>query len=192
MTRSTPQGSLELFSAAILKQPKSPTTVFLRRFDIIVAGDSMKRMRHVLCWLFLLAGPAGFRCAAQAQANPQTPVSQASSAAVQQIPVMDGGAGPCSLELTVTTADGRPADGATIKVHIAYRFGGLHRLDLTAGANADGKVRFIGLPSQVHQPPLEFQASKGLLVGMVAYDPVEECQAKHGLMLDRPKPPPSK
>ncbi len=152
----------------------------------------MNRIRYVLCWLSLLAVPGGFRCAAQAQSNPQAAVSQASPAAVQQMPVMDGGAGPCSLELTVTTADGKPVYDATVKVHIAYRFAGFHRLDLAAGTNADGKVKFIGLPSRVHRPPLEFQASKDLLVGMVTYDPSEVCQAKHDTVLDRPKPPQSK
>jgi hypothetical protein len=151
----------------------------------------MNRTRHVLCWLFLLAGPVGFLCATQAQSNQQTAVSQLSPAAVQKMPVMDGGAGPCSLELRATTADGKPVYAATIKVHIAYGYAGFRRLDLEAGTNADGKVKFIGLPSRVHRPPLEFQASKDQLVGMVTYDPDEECQAKHDLVLDKPKPAPS-
>jgi hypothetical protein len=151
----------------------------------------MNKIRNVLCWLFLFAGLAGFRCAAQSPANPQTPVAQASSAAAQPIPVVDGSAGPCSLELTVTTADGKPAPGATIKVHIAYRLGGFHRLDLQAGTNAEGKAKFIGLPSSVHQPPLEFQASKDQLVGTATYDPAVECQAKHVVIVDKPKPPSS-
>jgi hypothetical protein len=151
----------------------------------------MNNIRYVFCWLFLLAGAAGFRCAAQTPANPQTPVAQASPAAAQPITVVDGSAGPCSLELTVTTADGKPAAGATIKVHIAYRFGGFHRLDLQAGTNAEGKAKFIGLPSSVHLPPLEFQASKDQLVGITTYDPVAECQAKHVIIVDKPKPPSS-
>jgi hypothetical protein len=43
----------------------------------------------------------------------------------------------------------------------------------------------------VRRPPLEFQASKDQLVGMATYDPTEECGAKHALVLDRPKSPPS-
>lgn len=151
----------------------------------------MNKMRYALCCIFLLAGLAVFQCSAQAPANPQTAVPPTSPAAAQKIPVIDGGVGPCSLELTVTTTDGKPADGATIKVHIAYRLGGFHRLDLTAGANADGKVRFIGLPSSVHRPPLEFHASKDLLVGMATYDPESECNSKRDLILDKPKPSPS-
>jgi hypothetical protein len=100
---------------------------------------------------------------------------------------MDGGAGPCSVELTVTGADGKPVYAAKIKVHIAYGFGGMRRLDLEAGTNSDGKVKFSGLPVRVHRPPLEFQASKAELVGVATYDPSAECNAKQGIALSAPK-----
>jgi hypothetical protein len=100
---------------------------------------------------------------------------------------MDGAAGPCSLELTVTAADGKPAYAATVKVHIEYGFGGFHKLDLEAGTNADGKVRFSGLPARVHRPPLEFHALKDALEGTATYDPSAECQAKHDITLQRVK-----
>ncbi len=96
---------------------------------------------------------------------------------------MDGGAGPCSLELTVMGADGKPVYAATVKVHIAYGFAGAHRLDLQAGTNSDGKVKFTGLPTRVHRPPLEFDASKDDLSGTATYDPSAECQAKHDITL---------
>ena len=105
---------------------------------------------------------------------------------------MDGAAGPCSLELTVTTSDAKPVYAATVKVHIAYGFAGLHKLDLEAGTNSDGKVKFIGLPSRVHRPPLEFQASKDRLAGTATYNPDAECQAKHDIILETPKPPANK
>src|SRR6266853_3407238 len=78
----------------------------------------------------------------------------------EKVPVMNGGAGPCSLELTLIGADGKPVYAATLKVHIAYGFGGIRRLDLEAGTNSEGKVKFTGLPARVHRPPLEFRASK--------------------------------
>ena len=59
---------------------------------------------------------------------------------------MDGGAGPCLLDLRVTGTDAKPVHAATIKIHIAYGFGGIRRLDLEAGTNSDGKVKFTGLP----------------------------------------------
>jgi hypothetical protein len=148
-------------------------------------------MKNILWCLFLLSGPAIFLCATQAGASPQTEASQSGRVAqtAQTMPVMDGGAGPCSLELTVTTVDGAPVYDATIKVHIAYGFAGVRRLDLQAGTNTDGKVKFIGLPSRVHQPPIEFQASKNQYVGMVTYDPEGECQATHYLVLNKAQTP---
>jgi hypothetical protein len=103
------------------------------------------------------------------------------------VPVMDGGAGPCSLALTVNGPDGKPVYDATVKVHIAYGFAGARKLDLQAGTNADGKLKFTGLPSRVHRPPLEFQASKGELQTTLDYDPTAECAATHEITLQKPK-----
>ena len=108
-----------------------------------------------------------------------------------EVPVIDGGAGPCVLELTVTTVDDKPVYDAKVRVHIAYRFGGFHKLDLEAATNAEGKVKFTGLPARVRRPPLEFQASKEPLVGVLTYDPATECQARHNITLAKPKPTPA-
>ena len=99
---------------------------------------------------------------------------------------MDGGAGPCSLDLTVLGPDGKPVYAATVKVHIAYGFGGFHKLDLQAGTNEDGKVRFTGLPDRVKRPPLEFLVSKDALEAVATDDPSAECQAKHEVRLEKP------
>jgi hypothetical protein len=130
-------------------------------------ADGMTSTRRILCYLFLVARLAH---------------------SAQDVPVMDGGAGPCSLEVLVTTADGNPVQAATVKVHIAYGFAGIRRLDLEAGTNAEGKLKFIGLPSRVHRPPLEFHASKGRLAGLATYNPAAECQAKHQIVLNTPPP----
>ena len=89
----------------------------------------------------------------------------------EKVPIIEGGAGPCSLELTVVGADGKPVYAATVKVHIAYGFGGMRKLDLEAGTNSDGKVKFAGIPARVQRPPLEFQASKDEFKGIAAFDP---------------------
>jgi hypothetical protein len=124
-------------------------------------------------------------CAAgSAQSNPQATPAHAPAAA-QAVPAIDGGAGPCSVEFTVTTADGKPAGAATVKVHIAYGFGGFHRLDLQAGTNSDGKVKFTGLPSRVRRSLLEFEASKDQGVGTATYDPATECQGKREIKLGK-------
>ena len=99
-----------------------------------------------------------------------------------QIPVMDGGAGHCSLLLTAT-ADGKPVPAADVKVHIEYGFGGFHRLDLEAYTNDAGMLKFTGIPAKVRRPPLEFRASRDQLSGIATWDPANECEARHDLAL---------
>src|SRR5437899_2690153 len=65
------------------------------------------------------------------------------------VPVIDGGVGPCALDLTVTDAEGKPVYAANVKVHITYGFAGIRKLDLEAGTNAQGRVKFQGLPIKV-------------------------------------------
>jgi hypothetical protein len=134
----------------------------------------MNRLFRVLCSIVVatpLLSPA------------QTPAPN------EKVPVMDGGAGPCSLDLTVRGADDKPIYAATVKVHIKYGFGGMRKLDLEAGTNADGKVKFAGLPDRVQRPPLEFQASKDELAGDATFDPSAECQAKRDITLEKSKAP---
>jgi len=119
-------------------------------------------------------------------------LSRAQSPATQEtVPVIQGGAGPCSLELTVRGADGKPVYAATVKVHVKYGFGGTRRLDLEAGTNSEGKVKLAGLPARVQRPPLEFHASKDEFTGVATFDPSNECQAKREIALEKPKAPDS-
>src|SRR5205823_1708734 len=146
----------------------------------------MNRAAGVLCFVLI----ALFACA-QAQSNQdpsagQKPPAQSDSS---KVPVIDGGIGPCSLELTVSGTDAKPVYNATVKVHITYGFGGFHHLDLQAGTSSDGKVKFMGMPAKVHNPPLQFDATQDALEGSVNYDPATECHAKHEVKLDKPKPP---
>ena len=106
----------------------------------------------------------------------------------EQVPVIDGAAGPCSIALTVRGADTNPVYDATVKVHIAYGFGGFRKLDLQAGTNSDGKVKFIGLPARVQRPPLEFRGSKDDLTGIATFDPSSDCQVTRDIILEKPKP----
>ena len=123
-----------------------------------------------------------------AQSTPQGSSIPASppAAAAEKVPVIDGGAGPCSLELSVT-ADTKPVPAANVKVHIAYGFAGVRKLDLDAYTNNEGKLKFTGLPARVKRPPLEFRATKDKLEGIAVYDPESECDAKHELTLVRQK-----
>lgn len=137
----------------------------------------------VLCWILLAAGFASAQ--SSYQNSRAVPIQQNA----EKIPIIDGGAGPCSLELTVLGHNGNPLYGATVKVHIAYGFAGAHRLDLQAGTNSDGKVKFTGLPARVHRPPLEFHAANDAFEGIATYDPAAECQAKHEVTLEKPTTP---
>jgi hypothetical protein len=132
----------------------------------------MNRMHRVVCSI-LVAGPLLSRA--------QSPAPN------EKVPVIQGGAGPCSLELTVRGADGKPVYAATVKVHIAYGFAGMRKLDLEAGTNSDGKVKFAGLPARVQRPPLEFHGSKDEFEGVAAFDPSTECQGKHDITLEKSK-----
>jgi hypothetical protein len=137
---------------------------------------------------------AGFLClalialAAGAQTPPNPNSSTEKPPASSQIPAIDGAVGPCSLELSVSGADSKPVYNATVKVHITYGMGGFHHLDLQAGTNSDGKVKFTGIPIKVHRPPLEFDAVKDQLEGSLNYDPASECHAQHDIKLEKPKP----
>jgi hypothetical protein len=125
--------------------------------------------------------------------QPTSPLPQPSPAPspTQQIPTIDGGVGQCSVDLTVTDGQGKGVYAATVKVHIAYGFGGIRKLDLEVGTNSDGKVRFTGLPIKIHNPPLEFHASKDDLTGLATVNPATECQARHDVTLEKVKPPAS-
>ena len=95
-----------------------------------------------------------------------------------QVPVMDGEAGPCSVAFTVTDANGAPVYDARIKVHIAYGFAGVRKLDLEAATNVDGKTQFKGLPEKVKGGTLIFHASQGKRDGSAVYDPAKNCNGQ--------------
>ena len=121
----------------------------------------------------------------------QTSSTEPSTSEAHKVPVIDGAAGSCSMDLTVT-ADGKPVYAATVKVHIAYGFGSMRKLDLEASTNVDGKVKFTGIPSKVRRSTLEFEATKDQLTGTLSYDPGSECQAKHEIVLAKPSSQPAK
>jgi hypothetical protein len=131
------------------------------------------------------APPPPAQTAPQSQSSPPNPAQAAPSPDPY---LMDGSAGPCSVELSVTDAAGKPISSALISVHVAYGFGGFHKLDMSVYSGPEGKAKFIGLPIKVKNPPLEFHASKDKLVGVATMNPATECQAKHDIVMDVAKP----
>lgn len=146
-------------------------SVQFKRARIIM---DMKRMPTIIC--FILAALVPLFSEAQTQSKDE------------QVPVIQGGAGRCSLEVTVLDADRKPVYAATVKVHVAYGFGGMRRLDLEAGTNSAGRVKFAGIPARVQRPPLEFRATKDDLEGVATFDPSTECHAIRDISIAKPKP----
>ena len=103
------------------------------------------------------------------------------------VPVIDGGIGPCSADLTITDASGAPVYAAKVSVHIAYGFMNVRKLDLELGTNTDGKARFTGLPSRIKHG-IYFRASEGDRAGEAFDDPANTCQAKFTITLQKKSP----
>jgi hypothetical protein len=82
---------------------------------------------------------------------------------------------PCSIAFTVSDVKGAPVYDARIRVHIAYGFAGVRRLDLEAATNVDGKTQFKGLPEKVKGGTLIFRGSQGKRDGSAIYDPAKNC-----------------
>src|ERR1700722_3544629 len=150
----------------------------------------MNRTLPVICGILLIVPTFGLLSNAQTPSTQQTaPASpSATGQAPQPIPVMDGEAGACTLALTITTGRGIPVYAAIIRVHLAYGFAGIRKLDLQAGTNWEGKVRFVGLPSKIRGAPVEFRATKDQLAGIALFDPQLECQGRHDILIDTPQP----
>ena len=144
--------------------------IFFRSRNVILSAAAM------LAAVFFLVTPA-------VQAQTSADSQQAKDA--KQVPVIDGGAGPCSAAFTVTDDKGKPAYAAAIKVHIAYGFMGSHRLDLQASTNFDGKAKFTGLPVKVKGNTLNFQASLNGLAGAAIVNPAKDCAATVGIALSK-------
>lgn len=100
------------------------------------------------------------------------------------VPVVDGGVGSCSADFTITDSEKKPVYAAKIKVHIAYGFASVRKLDLEVGTNADGKARFTGLPNRLKRP-LTFTASEGDRTAEVTDDIEETCQGQFTLPLQK-------
>jgi hypothetical protein len=114
-------------------------------------------------------------------AQAQTPTAPPDS---KTIPVIDGDAGPCSAEFTVTDNAGAPVYAATITVHIAYGFMYLRKLDLQVGTSSTGQARFTGLPDRTKQG-LFFRASEGSREGTAFVDSAKTCKATLTITLEK-------
>jgi hypothetical protein len=104
------------------------------------------------------------------------------AADTQEIPVVNAGLGPCSVDFTVEDGSHKPLYDAKINVTIRYGFLSKRRTDLEVGTNGDGKARFEGLPSKVKKA-LEFRVHHGQLTKTISHDPADRCQASYTVVL---------
>ena len=139
-------------------------------------------MKPALAFVFRVAG-----IAILALLTGRASFSQQQPAADQQkVPSLNGGAGPCSVDFTISDPNGKPLLDAKVRVHISYGFLGKRTLDLEIGTNTAGKARLEGLPSKIHEAAY-FQVSQGELEGSALFDPEANCHAQHDIMLQKPQ-----
>jgi hypothetical protein len=98
------------------------------------------------------------------------------------VPVVDGGVGPCRADFTVKDGAGKPIYNANIKVTLKYGLFNKRRTELEVGTNSDGKARIIGLPDSPKKP-LEFQIKSGTVSKSVEDDPSTNCNAVYEVTL---------
>jgi len=99
-----------------------------------------------------------------------------------EVPVVDGGIGPCRADFTVKDEAGKPIYDAKIKVTLRYGIFNKRKMDLEIGTNSDGKARIIGLPDSPKKP-LEFQIKSGTVSKSVEDDPSANCMAVYEVTL---------
>jgi hypothetical protein len=136
---------------------------------------------HSIALVFLLAV---LSVPASAQTAPPVDQETDQKTDPKTVPVIDAGLGPYSADFTVNDSTGAPVYNAKIKVHIAYRFMSLHKLDLEVGTNAAGKARVTGLPDRT-KPGLFFRASQGDSQGSAFDDPAKTCKADFSITLEK-------
>jgi hypothetical protein len=99
-----------------------------------------------------------------------------------EVPVVDGGIGPCKADFTVKDGDGKPIYDSKISVTLRYGLFNKRKTDLEVGTNSDGKARFTGLPDSPKKP-LEFQIKSGTVTKTVTDDPSTNCNATFDVTL---------
>src|SRR5882757_197688 len=96
-----------------------PSTSFgVRLTSLRMTAFMKKEILSALTAFVVAAGSISLLSSAQSTPQGSSIPASPPAAAAEKVPVIDGGAGPCSLELSVT-ADTKPVPAANVKVHIA-------------------------------------------------------------------------
>ena len=99
-----------------------------------------------------------------------------------EIPVVDGGIGPCGADFHVTDDAGKPIYNAKIHVTLKYGIFNARKTELEVGTNSDGKARFTGLP-ETPKKPLQFEIKSGTVSKSVNDEPSTNCSATYDVTL---------
>jgi len=134
-------------------------------------------MQKRLGKLFVILAALSQFAISQASPAPANPTPDPHS-----VPSLDGGLGPCTADFVITDTDNKPVYNAQVKVHIAYGFMNVRKLDLEVDTNADGKARFTGLPDRLKHG-IYFRASEGDRSGEAFDDPSQTCQKQFAITL---------
>jgi len=132
----------------------------------------------ILVFLVLCVPVLANQTSANQSAGNQTATNQvpASQTAAVDVPVVDGGIGPCKADFTVKDGNGKPLYDAKVSVTLRYGFWSKRKTDLQVGTNSDGKARITGLPD-APKKPLEFTIKSGTVSKTVTDDPSSNCTA---------------
>lgn len=121
-----------------------------------------------LGFLLLLASTLTFAQAAQPSSQPPTEIK--------------ADLGNCSADFHVTDLAGNGLYNAKVHTLIRYGFLSKRKLELEAGTNSDGKVRFLTLPDQIKKP-IVFDIRYQDQTATQSYDPAVTCHASYDVPL---------
>jgi hypothetical protein len=97
-----------------------------------------------------------------------------STAVFAAAPTISADLGACTADFKVTDKDGKPIYDAKVHVLIRYGFMAKRKTDLEAATDANGELRFTGMPSEAKRD-IVFTVKKDKLTQTVPYDPTANC-----------------
>jgi hypothetical protein len=91
-------------------------------------------------------------------------------------PSISADLGACTADFKVTDAQDKPVYDAKVHVLIRYGFMPKRKTELEAATDANGQVKFTGMPSEAKRD-IVFDVRKDSLTKNVPYDPAANCHA---------------
>lgn len=127
-------------------------------------------LNYSIIGVVLLLAPAWCRAQAPTAPPPQAPTE------------IKADLGSCSVDFHITDLAGNGLYNAKVHTLIRYGFLSKRKLELEAGTNSDGKVRFLTMPDQIKKPIL-FDIHYQDQTATQSYDPGVTCHASYDVPL---------